>query len=103
MGAVRSVRQGAVRSGRWVRLLRPVLSVTLEQMSADYRRAAELVRRRLRELRKAAKNETDPEKLWRLRRRIAELTPVLTQINELEELTRRYYERGYWRDEKYTF
>ena len=46
--------------------------------------------------------ETDPEELWRLRHRMAVLTPILTQLNELAELTAHYYERGYWRSEKYT-
>ena len=40
--------------------------------------------------------------VWRIKRRIAELTPLLTQMNELAELTERYYERGYYRNEKYT-
>ena len=45
---------------------------------------------------------TDPEEMWHIKRRIAELTPMLTQVNELAELTEHYYERGYRRNEKYT-
>ena len=59
-------------------------------------------RARLRELRCALARETDPEAVWHLKRRVAELTPMLTQMNELAELTGRYYERGYYRSEKYT-
>ena len=44
----------------------------------------------------------DPEEIWHIKRRIAELTPMLTQMNELAELTARYYERGYRRNAKYT-
>ena len=44
----------------------------------------------------------DPEEIWRCKRRIAELTPMLTQMNELAELTAHYYDRGYYRNEKYT-
>ena len=44
----------------------------------------------------------DPEEIWHLKRRIAELTPLLTQMNELADLTEHYYDRGYWRSEKYT-
>lgn len=36
-----------------------------------------------------------------LRRRIAALTVALTQLNELTELLEHYYERGYYRSEKY--
>ena len=60
------------------------------------------LRCRLRELRKALANAQDPEEIFRLKRRIAELTPMLTQMNELAELTAHYYERGYYRSEKYT-
>ena len=56
----------------------------------------------IRELRQAIQNSHDPEEIWHLTRRIAELTPMLTQMNELAELTAHYYERGYWRSEKYT-
>ena len=71
-------------------------------MSRDYEYAAQLLRQRLKELRALAAAEEDPEKLWHLQRRIAELTPMLTQMNELAELTARYYERGYRRNAKYT-
>ncbi|HBK02823.1 MAG TPA: hypothetical protein DDY87_00115 [Clostridiales bacterium] len=76
--------------------------MTLEEISASYRAAAEPLRVRLRQLRQAEVLETDPERLWQLRRRMAVLTPILTQLNELAELTAHYYERGYWRSEKYT-
>lgn len=76
--------------------------MTLGELSRGYREAAEPLRRRLSQLRRELKEEQDPEKIWHLRRRIAELTPMLTQVNELAELTERYYERGYHRDEKYT-
>ena len=56
----------------------------------------------LEELRQALADETDPDKLWHLRRRINELTPMLTEMNELAELTEHYYDRGYYRNEKYT-
>ena len=76
--------------------------MTLEEISASYLAAAEPLRARLRQLRQAAAVETDPEKLWQLRRRMAVLTPILTQLNELAELTAHYYEGGYWRSEKDT-
>lgn len=76
--------------------------MTLLELSADYRAAAIPLRRRLCELRRAEEAEQNPESLWQLRRRIAILTPMLTQVNELAELTAHYYERGYYRNEKYT-
>ncbi len=76
--------------------------MTLAELSVCYREAAVPLRARLRQLRKLRAAETDPEERWRLQRRIAQLTPMLTQANELAELTAHYYERGYYRNEKYT-
>ena len=76
--------------------------MTLWEISAGYRAAAVPLRARLKELRKALAAATDPEEIWHIKRRIAELTPMLTQMNELAELTEHYYERGYYRNEKYT-
>ena len=76
--------------------------MTLAELSPAYALSAALLRQRLKELRQQAATTEDPEELWHLKRRIAELTPMLTQMNELAELTAHYYERGYYRNAKYT-
>lgn len=76
--------------------------MTLKEMSGEYEKSAALLRTRLRQLRLALAATDDPEEIWHLKRRIAELTPMLTEMNELAELTAHYYERGYYRNEKYT-
>ena len=76
--------------------------MTLQELSICYEEAAVPLRRRLSQLRKLLAEETDPEQIWHLQRRIAELTPMLTQMNELADLTAHYYDRGYYRSEKYT-
>ena len=76
--------------------------MTLREMSREYEYSAALLRARLRQLRQELAATEDPEDIWHLKRRIAELTPMLTQMNELADLTAHYYERGYWRSEKYT-
>ena len=76
--------------------------MTLEELSRCYEEAAVPLRNRLRELRYLLAETTDPEEIWHIKRRIAELTPMLTQMNELAELTAHYYDRGYYRSEKYT-
>lgn len=76
--------------------------MTLAQMSLEYEASAALLRKRLRLLRQMLAAAQDDEEIWHIKRRIAELTPMLTQMNELAELTARYYERGYYRSEKYT-
>lgn len=76
--------------------------MTLEELSLCYEAAAVPLRNRLRELRGMLAKTEDPEEIWHIKRRIAELTPMLTQMNELAELTAHYYDRGYYRSEKYT-
>lgn len=53
-------------------------------------------------LRAAARAAQDREEAERLKRRIAELQVLRRQSSELAELTKRYYERNYHRDERYT-
>ena len=76
--------------------------MTLAEIADGYREAAVPLRKRLRQLRQSLKTAEDPEEIFRLKRRIAELTPMLTECNALAELCARYYERGYYRNEKYT-
>ena len=76
--------------------------MTLKELSLCYEEAAVPLRARLRILRQAVAASADPEEVWHLKRRIAELTPMLTQMNELADLTAHYYDRGYYRSEKYT-
>ena len=76
--------------------------MTLAELSKCYEAAAVPLRARLSQLRKMLDNATDPEEIFHIRHRIAELTPMLTEMNELAELTAHYYERGYYRSEKYT-
>ena len=76
--------------------------MTLVEISRCYEEAAVPLRARLRELRYALAAAEDPEEVFHIKRRIAELTPMLTQMNELADLTAHYYDRGYWRSEKYT-
>ncbi len=76
--------------------------MTMMELSELYEAAAVPLRLRLRQLRLALAASRDPEEIWQLKRRIAELTPMLTEMNELAELTAHYYDRGYYRSEKYT-
>ena len=76
--------------------------MTLKELSRCYEEAAVPLRRRLAELRQMLDKAQTADEVWHIKRRIAGLTPMLTQMNELAELTDRYYERGYYRSEKYT-
>ena len=76
--------------------------MTMLELSRCYEEAAVPLRARLRQLRQLLAQTQDPEEIFHLKRRIQELTPMLTQMNELAELMAHYYDRGYWRSEKYT-
>lgn len=75
---------------------------TLKELSHQYRAAAEPLRARLAVLRAELHTTDDPEAVSHLKRRIAQLAPMLTEMDALAELTDRYYESGYYRDERYT-
>ena len=75
--------------------------MTLYQMSYVYREDALRFRMRITVLREQAKAAEGEDKL-RLKRRILELQQLLRHSRELADLTRHYYERGYYRNEKYT-
>ena len=75
--------------------------MTLYQMSYVYREDALRFRMRITVLREQPKAAEGEDKL-RLKRRILELQQLLRQSRELADLTRHYYERGYYRNEKYT-
>ena len=76
--------------------------MSLAELSPAYEESARLLKERIQQLRQDIRESDDPEYQWRLRRRIAELAPMLTQMKELADLTAHYYDRGYWRSEKYT-
>ena len=75
--------------------------MTLYQMSYVYREDALRFRMRISVLREQARTAEGEDKL-RLKRRILELQQLLRQSRELADLTRHYYERGYYRNERYT-
>ena len=76
--------------------------MTLQEMSVQYEESWEKIRTRMKELRAAERAETDPEAARRLRLRIETLRPLLREMRELSALTKRYYERSYHKNEKYT-
>lgn len=76
--------------------------MTLYELSFTYENSAELLRVRLRELRRAEQASRSREERLRLRRRIAELDPMLREMRELAILSRRYYDRSYHKNEKYS-
>ena len=76
--------------------------MTLYELSFTYEESANLLRARMRELRQAEKLAENFADKQRIRRRMAALDPLLREMRELTVLSRRYYERSYHKNEKYT-
>ena len=81
--------------------------MTLLEMSALYAESAAALRRRIGELRQAARELKDEEDRRLLRRRITELgvrasCKARCETRELAALTAHYYDRSYHRHERYT-
>lgn len=76
--------------------------MTLLEMSALYADSAFRLRARIAALLLEAKTLADPEAALALRRRAAELDPLLREARELADLTAHYYERSYHKHERYT-
>ena len=68
--------------------------MTLKELSDQYKAAAQPLRERLSELRRKMAATRDPDAIWHYKRRIAELTPMLTQMNDLAWMLEHYYEIG---------
>ena len=72
------------------------------ELSDGYKEAADLLGKQIVRMCKLCDTSDDPQEQATLRYRIAQLRAIMTQCNDLEELTAHYYERGYKRDDKYT-
>ena len=75
--------------------------MTLREISGEYRDSSRRLSARLRVLRKQQKACTDPDEKNRLTWQIHRMAEMLTQMNELAELTENYYEKGYHVNVKY--
>jgi len=77
--------------------------MTMKQLSVEYRKSAELLKQRIRELTSlmTADNLSGSEKAL-IQSRLATLNSMLTDTLAIAVLTERYYERGYRRSARYT-
>lgn len=75
--------------------------MTLAELSEQYSASALLLKQRLRQLRAEAAAASAEER-QNLAHRIYVLSKIQNQMYELARLTAHYYERGYYRDRKYT-
>lgn len=75
--------------------------MTLSELSVEYGKSAELITQRLRLLRELERQCTDEQERARLHRRILDLRPLQQQCRDLQKLTAHYYDRSFYRDERY--
>ena len=67
--------------------------MTLLEMSAVYAEQAAALRGRIVELRGLLRQETDPETVQPLKRRVAALLPLWQEARDLAKLTAHYYDK----------
>lgn len=75
--------------------------MTMLELSVTYRSSAAALRERIRELRAAMRQTTEPDEIRALQVRINALDPMLREMRELALLTAHYYDRRYERNGKY--
>lgn len=76
--------------------------MTLRELSVCYRDSEVAIRQRIQKLEAAARAESNPDRARELRRREAELAPMLREMRELARYTAHYYDRSVTRNAKYT-
>lgn len=72
----------------------------LSEMSLEYQKSHAAIRLRMKELREAAR--ANPGKADIFQARIRDLNPLRREARELAELTARYYDRSYHKNESFT-
>lgn len=77
--------------GVWYNIRGDPMWKSLVEIADDYAASADLLRKRLAALRQQLKTTDDPDETFKLKRRIAELTPILTECNKMERWCRYYY------------
>lgn len=70
--------------------------MTLYELGVEYEKSAAPIRKRLSELRAQLKTAEQREEIWHIKRRISELTPLLTECNKMAMYLKRYYDKGYF-------
>ena len=76
--------------------------MTLLQLSQGYVYSAELLSRRIAQLRREEAAAEGEDERFMLHRRILDLQPMLQQCRHIQRLAAGYYDRSYYRDERYT-
>lgn len=74
----------------------------LAELSPLYEDSAQRIQERMEELKLRLRATGDPACARELRRRLAELQPLLRQCRQLARLTAHYYDRSYHRYEQFT-
>ena len=77
--------------------------MTLTEMAVEYRLNCALLKERMGQLKRAMQAEANPLEAQLLQRRIADLTALYREGREIALHMERYYDRRYYKNEKFTF
>ena len=73
----------------------------LEEIAVEYRDSAQLLEKRIRQLKRELSGTQDRLERIRLEARIEMLTAMFRETRDVAVVCERYYERGYCRNAKY--
>ena len=73
----------------------------LEEIAVEYRDSAQLLEKRIRQLKRELSGTQDRLERIRLETRIEMLTAMFRETRDVAVVCERYYERGYCRNAKY--
>ena len=76
--------------------------MTLYELSFTYEQSAELLHKRIDELKQAEKRTSNSAELQCIQKRLSMLNTMLREMRELTALSRHYYERSYQKNENYS-
>lgn len=76
--------------------------MTIRELSAQYWDSAAQLKERIAQLKRALPECVEEEEALRMEARIRMLATMMRETRELASLTEHYYERGYYRNERYT-
>lgn len=79
-----------------------MITMTLLELSVEYRAHAQALDTRIRHLEQQLAGTEDTDQRCQLQDRIRILSTMLREARDLAVLTERYYDRGYRRNGKYT-
>ena len=74
----------------------------MKKLADEYKRTLKALNKRITELRKQREEVEDEKKVNDINNRLSIFYAMQRDVREVEKEVRHYYDKGWWRSEKYT-